>query len=218
MDVIKGFVPGNGRVIINRNICDNAQECSGISICPTGALHWDKASECIAYNRESCIDCGACANEETGGCPIGAILWGVDDIDYEKKWKAVSEETRKLEDLEIERYGASPIAATIEVESIMDKIETTEADYVLIEFFCEDSINCLLHSIPIDDIMSLFDGSVCHFKVEVESVKDAPIKIESLPALAVYRNGKLIGQVSGYYDDSDETKTEFFNIIRNIIG
>lgn len=218
MDVMKEFVPGSGRVIINRNICDNAQECSGISICPTGALYWDKGSESIEYNRESCIDCGTCADEEAGGCPIGAILWGADDLDYEKKWNEVIKETRKLEDLEVERYGASPIAATIEIEAVNEKVETAETEYVLVEFFCDDSINCLLHSIPIAEIKSLFVGSVCHFKVEVENVKDSSIKIEILPTLAIYKNGKLIGQVNGYYDDNNETKSELFDIIRKIIN
>ena len=75
----------NGRVIINRNICDNAPECSGIEVCPQGALYWNEANESIEYDSGKCVDCGLCANPDLGGCPVGAILWGEDDEDYEKK-------------------------------------------------------------------------------------------------------------------------------------
>ena len=39
-----------GRVIINRSICDNAPECSGIEVCPSGALSWDEEKERIEFN------------------------------------------------------------------------------------------------------------------------------------------------------------------------
>ena len=32
-------------VLINFKICDNAKECNGIEVCPTGALSWDKKNQ-----------------------------------------------------------------------------------------------------------------------------------------------------------------------------
>lgn len=209
---------GSGRVIINRNICDNAPECSGIAICPTGALHWDEDNELIAYDRTSCIDCGMCADEDAGGCPIGAILWGTDDEDYTKKWNEVCEETRKLEDLEIERYGASPIAVTVDLEDLNDELLESNTDYVLVEFFSDDSINCLLHSIPIKDIESYFiNSTVYHFKVKLDDLKDVPYGLEELPSLAVFSKDKLIGKIDGYYDDSENSKRIFLEKVSQII-
>ena len=36
-------------VLINFKICDNAKECGGISICPTGALKWNEEKEDTEY-------------------------------------------------------------------------------------------------------------------------------------------------------------------------
>lgn len=35
-------------VLINFKICDNAKDCSGIAVCPTGALSWELMTAC--YN------------------------------------------------------------------------------------------------------------------------------------------------------------------------
>ena len=35
------YIYGKG-IQINWKICDNAEECNGIAVCPTGALYWDK--------------------------------------------------------------------------------------------------------------------------------------------------------------------------------
>lgn len=32
-------------VLVNFKICDNAKECGGIEVCPTGALSWDEENE-----------------------------------------------------------------------------------------------------------------------------------------------------------------------------
>ena len=37
------------KALINFKICDNAKECSGISVCPTGAMSFDE---------EKCTNCG----------------------------------------------------------------------------------------------------------------------------------------------------------------
>jgi NAD-dependent dihydropyrimidine dehydrogenase PreA subunit len=34
-------------VLVNFKICDNAKECGGIEVCPTGALSWDEENETI---------------------------------------------------------------------------------------------------------------------------------------------------------------------------
>lgn len=208
-----------GRVIINRNICDNAPECSGIEVCPTGAIYWDDKAEAIAYNAEKCVDCGSCADPVVGGCPVGAILWGCDDEDYDKKKQAVEEDTRTLEQLEVERYGAVPILPILEFEDIESVLNDAEDQYVLIEFFSDDSINCLIHSIRVEDITALFDLPVIYKKVQVSDCDDCKrwCAAEDLPALAIFKNEKLISVISGYYENDTDSSEEFFAQIQNAI-
>lgn len=208
-----------GRVIINRNICDNAPECSGIEVCPNGALYWNEEAKTIAYNAEKCVDCGSCADPVAGGCPVGAILWGYDDEDYDKKKQDVEEDTRTLKQLEVERYGAVPIVPVLEFEEIENVINDEDNQYVLIEFFSDDSINCLIHSIRVEDITALFDSPVIYKKVQVSSCEDCkPLcKAENLPALAIFKNGNLISVISGYYENDTDSSKEFFAKIQNSI-
>ena len=205
----------NGRVIINMNICDNAPECSGIAVCPTAALYWNDQKETIDYNEKLCIDCGACADPDAGGCPIGAIQWGVDDDDYNNKKEAVERETIKLSELQVERYGASPFEPTIEMNEVSLYINNSNSQFNLLEFFCDDSINCLLHSIRVADIKALFDKKKKKKKVFVHNVEQCKdYKITDLPAIAVFKNNKFLGAISGYFDDSESQP--FFEAIMNL--
>ena len=196
-----------GRVIINRNICDNAKECGGIEVCPTGAMYWDEEKEMIRCNKTECIDCGLCADN----CPVGAILWGTDDEDYERKKKEVAEEKRTLEELNVERYGAAPIEEFIENSRLKELEKSTPSPYILLEFFRDASIQCLLHSIRVEEIKELFGKgkNVYYKKVHLSDDDVCNIcKIDQFPALVVLKGGNIRGVVEGYYDD--EQKKEFF--------
>lgn len=198
----------NGRVIINRNICDNAKECSGIEVCPTGAMYWDEENQMIGYKETECIDCGLCAEN----CPVEAILWGADDEEYERKKKEVEEETRKFDDLEVERYGASPIEKFIENSELGDFIKKINSQYILLEFFKDETICCLLHSIRVEEIKALFGSNVVYSKVYMSNEEQCPIcEINEFPALLILQDGGLVGKIEGYYDD--ERKDDFFEKI-----
>ena len=66
-------------VLLNYKICDNAAECGGIEICPTGALFWNEANEKIEIDNNLCISCRNCVAE----CPVGAIQVAATDEEYE---------------------------------------------------------------------------------------------------------------------------------------
>ena len=208
-----------GRVIINRNICDNAPECSGIEVCPTGAIYWDDNSESIAYDSTKCIDCGSCADADAGGCPVGAILWGIDDEDYAKKQRIVDEDTRTIEQLEVERYGAVPIMPVLEYDEIENVLNNADGQYVAIEFFNDDSINCLVHSIRVEDITKLFDSKVIYKKVQLSDIDECSslCNVDELPALAIFKECKNICVINGYYENDTDSSAEFFEIIKNAL-
>lgn len=202
-----------GRVIINRNICDNAQECSGIAVCPTGALYWDEKKEEIAYNPDVCIDCGTCADASAEGCPIGAIRWASDDEEYEAIKKEVENETMSLDELEVERYGATPIEPYIQLDELTDFIDNVRQRYIVLELFNDDSINCLLHSIRVEEIKGVLSEDVCYKKVYVDDIANVTLtNITELPSLIVLEGTTVLTVVSGYYDDA--VKEKLLSLIR----
>lgn len=205
----------NGRVIINRKICDNAPECSGIEVCPTSAMHWDDEKQEVAFDESICMDCGMCAE----ACPVGAILWGEDDQDYNKKLQEVEDDPRTFEELSVERYGASPIETPLEQDEMAEAVKNCETRYLLLELFVDDSINCLVHSIRIEDIKNWFDDSVSHHKVQISAPEtlSAP-SISEFPTLLVYKDHQFLAAISGYYEDSDEQIADFKKQIFDIIG
>ena len=183
-----------GRVVINYNICDNAKECSGIEACPTGAMFWNEEEGKIDYRAGDCIDCGKCE----GACPVGAILWGTDDEDYEHKRQQVAEETRTLEELNVERYGAAPIDECIEISEVAAYLQDNKDNgYLLLEVFNDASIYCLLHSIRVKEIKEIFGNDLLY--------------VVGNEYLIVMKNGAFSGVVEGYYDD--ENKEEFFKLL-----
>lgn len=206
----------NGRVIINYSICDNAPECSGIAICPTGALYFDEETGRIAFNEELCCDCGACADADGDGCPIGAIMHAESDEEYARIKAEVEAENRKAEDLNVERYGASPMSSPISLDGLEKFISENSNTKVLIELFCDDSIHCLLHSIPISGLQNDVGGFV-HKKVHIDDISELSTcsmihdftscvanPTLDLPILVAFSNGTPIGRVPGaYYEDKD---------------
>ena len=46
--------------IINHKICDQANACGGICVCPVGAFTYNEKTKRIEIDNEKCISCGAC--------------------------------------------------------------------------------------------------------------------------------------------------------------
>ncbi len=208
----------NGFVLINRNICDNAPECGGIAVCSeiAEALFWDEKEQQVSYNADLCIACGKCADEEIG-CPIGAIRFAATEEEYAQIEKEIADDTRKIEDLQVERYGASPIEECISIDKLDSWLEVQDKTFtLLVELFADDTIQCLLHSIKVEDLQALVQENSKYKKVQLSSTEDIKNPtIEELPTLLIYKNDGLLGKIEGYYDES--RKDEFFNKISDII-
>lgn len=194
-------------VLINFKICDNAKECNGIAACPTGAFGWDEENKTIFIDEEKCINCGKC-----NCCPVGAIHFTRTQEEYIKAKKEIDEDPRTISDLYIDRYGASPIQEEcITLENELEQALERSGSLVL-ELYNEDTIQCLLKSIPIREILKEFDDRATFRKIEITTNKLLDrYHVKDLPALVFIKDEKVLGKIEGYYTE-EENRMVFHKI------
>ena len=198
-------------VLINFKICDNAKECGGIAVCPTGALSYDDKKESIVIDNDKCISCGKCESE----CPIGAIMVARTDEEYEKIKEEIASDNRTTKDLFVDRYGATPLSEFFMIESNDIENKVNNEGITLIELYNDDSIQCLLKSIPIKDLSKDLPKDTLFYKVEATNDTINKYNVNELPSLLMFKKGSLLGHIDGYY--TIDSKEEIINEIKRII-
>ena len=198
-------------VLINFKICDNAKECGGIAVCPTGALSYDDEKETIIIDNDKCISCGRCERE----CPIGAIMVARTDEEYDKLKKEIDNDSRTTKDLFVDRYGATPLSEFFMIESDDIENKVHNDGLTLIELYTEDSIQCLLKSIPIKELSQNLPKDTLFYKAEATEETINKYNINEVPSLLIFKNGSLLGHIEGYY--TNDSKEEMIKEINKII-
>jgi Fe-S-cluster-containing hydrogenase component 2 len=206
----------------NFNVCDNSPECSGKAVCATEAIYWDEnginalgEKGVLCIDNSKCTSCGQCVGDE--GCPVGAIIFAQTEEELNELAKGIGTDPDKVKALFVDRYGAEPIDESICVTP--DELENSLGSGItIVEEFAEWSIQCLLSSIPIESITQKVKEQVNAESVQFLKCDCSESKSEedNLPALKVYKAGKLIACVDGYYDN-DRTG-ELIAVLKKEIG
>ncbi|MDD2225033.1 MAG: 4Fe-4S binding protein [Candidatus Shapirobacteria bacterium] len=186
--------------IINFKICDNSDECSGLSICPTQALIWNNNKKTLEIDELKCINCGSCAK----ACPVRAIKVATDK-DFEFIKKEYEKDKRKTSDLFIERFGSQSTDKSSLISYAYFQSITNKKEPMVIELFNNDSIMCLIKSIPIRE---LFKKGVLYNKIDTESDQTLinQYKVKELPCLLFFENGQFKDKIEGYFDTTQKEK------------
>lgn len=196
-------------VLINFKICDNSPECGGLAACPNGAIFWNKGKETLTIDNSKCVSCGLCVK----GCELGAIKVARDDAEYQKIEKEIQEDPRKITDLFVDRYGAQPVLTTFLIEEKnFDPKKLRKLNAV--ELFNDDSIECLLKSIPINELLQGLEINYTRVKLSGYDLMEK-YDIRKLPALLIFNGEKILGKVEGYFEAKQ--KEDFRSQIDSIL-
>lgn len=137
------------------------------------------------------------------------------DEDYNKIKKEIDEDPRTTKDLFVDRYGAVAISDFFKIE-LSDIKEKSEKDCLtLIEVYNPDVAECLLKSIPIKELTKNLPSDTLFYKAESDKNIDE-YKIKELPSLLIFKGGKLLGYIDGYYttDEKEEIISKLNSIIK----
>ena len=85
----------------------------------------------------------------------------------------------------------------------------------MIELYKEDTIECLLKSIPIKDITDNIDEEVLFYNLEKTDALTEKYNISEYPCLLAFKSGELLGKIEGYYsiDEQADFEAEINKII-----
>lgn len=195
-------------VLINYKICDNCADCSGIRVCPSKVFSWSEAEKTIKIDNTKCVKCGKCIDK----CTVGAIKLAKTDEEYRKLAKEIEDDPRTISDLFVERYGAAPIADINVFDKAAMESRINSNRPVIIEINTEDTIECLLRSVPISEIQKNFNKSATYSKFIVEPEDLEKYEVDATPILRFYNKGVLLGEIVGHFTPSE--KYEMIDKIR----
>ena len=198
-------------VLINFKICDNAKECNGAAVCKPGALSWDGQTKTLVIDNSKCTSCRLCERV----CMVNAIKVAKTDEEYQKLAAEIEKDPRTAADLFVDRYGASPIQPAFLIPDGRFDLEVLEASKLTaVEVFNNESIQCLLKSIPVKD---LFEGLDVKYRRLLVKDNDflSKYSISKLPSLLFFNNSSLIGKIEGYY--GADRKKELSDLVKSIL-
>lgn len=154
-------------------------------------------------DNEKCISCGKCEK----ACMVSAIKVARSKEEYKRIEKEIEEDPRSINDLLVDRYGAKPIDIAMIGKEDEIELKLDAERPMIVELYNEESIMCLLKSIPMKEIANAFDENTRYRKVEVKKQETLEkYGIKQLPALLLFRDKKLVKKYEGYIEEENKKK------------
>ncbi len=178
-------------IIINHNLCDEAQECGGIEVCPTGAFYFDKKKGKVAVDKSKCTECLKCTLPDA--CPVGCILYARNKDEEDKIRKRIKNDPRTAKWLWRERYGCQPAKtppkAVIINKKNFDKI-VKQKGYKLIDVWRDEDLDCRAYSVSFSDLLQGIKQEVDIFKLDAREYPtlSGKLNVQKHPTLLLYKD------------------------------
>jgi NAD-dependent dihydropyrimidine dehydrogenase PreA subunit len=194
-------------IIINHNLCDEAPECGGIEVCPTGAFYYDKKRKRVAIDHSKCNECLKCTLPDA--CPVGCILYARDKKEEARIQKILNQNPRTTKWLWQERYGCQP-GKTPPKAKILNKTNTNnilkQRGYKLIDIWHYDYLDCRAHSVLFKELLKGIKEGINIYKLDAKKYpKFAKIlKVNKFPTLLLYNDKKEIWRFEGLMKDKQK--------------
>lgn len=198
--------------LINFKICDNSKECPAMEVCPTNAIYWYEPDKKLKIDNSKCNNCRLCEIE----CTVDAIRVAEDYTELQIIKKEIEDDPRIVSDLFVDRYGAMPIHPAFQMPQSKFKVSILESGKTAaLEIFKEESIECLLYSIPLKELLDGIDIKYRKMEVEDNSILDT-YDVKKLPSLLFFKDGRLLGKIEGFCEKNQ--KAEIKNKIHKILN
>jgi len=195
-------------IIIHPGKCDQADTCSCPDMCPQHAWRRDVSGKHWEVDQIKCVECGLCVHV----CPAGAVIYAENEEEKQKILEEIKNDTVYTPvTLFVERYGGCPMTESVVVDTKSFDSKVSKG-IVLVEFFNEDSIKCLVKTLPYHE----FAPGLVIYKVDVKSNPDLKQRfgINLLPTLIIFDDGKEVDRIEGFTDDIGLLKYKFFRKIK----
>ena len=191
------------KIIINQKICDKSPDCGGIAVCPSGALFFNQDSQAVEWNQDKCVFCLRCTLPDS--CPIGAIMYARDEASEKTIIDTINSDPRSEDWLWQERFGVEPGKPSIAKELTDENFEevVNSSQNSLIDIWHQDYLNCRLHSVLYQDILTETPDVVI-YKLNAKKYPQlvGKLGVKIFPTLQLIINGKINLICQGDIEDS----------------
>ncbi len=198
--------------VINYKICDLADACGGLAVCPTKAFFWNKKLKKPEIDNSKCTSCGICVGE----CPVEAIIIVQTEEELKEVLEKIKNDPRSEKELWRERLGCqpgrTPPSAKIVTPDNFDKEVLKAKGLVVLDVWSEETLDCRYHSVLWDDLGA--SKSVVYKKLDGGTNKELAkrLKINIFPTLLFFKDGKEMGRKEGYIYFKDK------KLVQNLFG